>query len=98
MDIQPRIKKFAVIGTSCSGKTTTVYNVVGKLRKEGIHIEGLTSTDRMQIVIRNPCMLSQSIMYYIVYIIVIWLLSWQWYLLLIHMLLLTPDLKLVLYY
>lgn len=39
--------KFAVIGTSCSGKTTLVYNVVGKLRKEGIHIEGLTSSDRI---------------------------------------------------
>ena len=42
-----KIKKFAVIGTSCSGKTTLVYNVVGALRKQGMHIEGLTSTDRI---------------------------------------------------
>lgn len=41
------MKKFAVIGTSCSGKTTVVYNIVGRLRKEGYHIEGLTSTDRV---------------------------------------------------
>lgn len=38
--------KYAVIGTSCSGKTTLVYNVVGQLRKEGYHIEGVVSGDR----------------------------------------------------
>ena len=42
-----KIQKFAVIGTSCSGKTTLVYNVVGQMRKQGYHIEGLTSTDRI---------------------------------------------------
>lgn len=40
------MKKYAIIGTSCSGKTTTVYNVVGELRKEGYHIEGIISSDR----------------------------------------------------
>lgn len=41
------MKKFAIIGTSCSGKTTLVYNVVGNLRKKGLHIEGITSSDRI---------------------------------------------------
>lgn len=41
------MKKFAIIGTSCSGKTTLVYNVVGNLRKQGLHIEGITSSDRI---------------------------------------------------
>jgi len=40
------MKKYAIIGTSCSGKTTTVYNVVGELRKQGLHIEGIISSDR----------------------------------------------------
>ena len=41
------MKKYAIIGTSCSGKTTLVYNITGQLRKEGYLIEGLTSTDRI---------------------------------------------------
>lgn len=42
-----KVKKYAIIGTSCAGKTTTVYNVVGRMRKKGYHIEGLASTDRI---------------------------------------------------
>lgn len=38
--------KIALIGTSCSGKTTTAYNVVGRLRKDGYHAEGCLSSDR----------------------------------------------------
>lgn len=41
------MKKFGIIGTSCSGKTTAVYNIVGNLRRNGIHIEGVVSTDRI---------------------------------------------------
>jgi len=39
--------KIALIGTSCSGKTTTAYELVARLRKSGYHAEGNTSSDRI---------------------------------------------------
>lgn len=40
------MKKYALIGTSCCGKTTAVHSIVGTLRKEGYFIDGITSLDR----------------------------------------------------
>lgn len=40
------IRKYAIIGSSCSGKSTLTYSLVGRLKKSGIRAEGVVSTDR----------------------------------------------------
>ena len=39
-------RKYAVVGTSCSGKTTALYSITGDLRKRGCQVEALVSLDR----------------------------------------------------
>lgn len=38
--------KVAMIGSSCAGKSTLVYSLIGRLKKQGILAEGVVSTDR----------------------------------------------------
>lgn len=38
--------KFALIGTSSAGKTTLVYELCGKLKKQGIRVDSLLQQDR----------------------------------------------------
>lgn len=38
--------KFAIIGTSCSGKTTKTYEILGNLKKLGISVDGVMQQDR----------------------------------------------------
>ena len=40
------IKKFALIGTSCSGKTTLVYSILAHLKQLSISCDGVTQQDR----------------------------------------------------
>lgn len=40
------VKKFAVIGTSCSGKTTLTYSILAHLKQMGIHCDGVLQQDR----------------------------------------------------
>jgi predicted nucleotidyltransferase/nicotinamide riboside kinase len=40
------VKKFAVIGTSCSGKTTLVYNILSRLKMMGVSCDGVMQQDR----------------------------------------------------
>ena len=38
--------KVAMIGSSCAGKSTLVYSLIGRLKKLGVLAEGVVSTDR----------------------------------------------------
>jgi len=40
------MKKYALIGTSCSGKTTLAYSICGELKQRGIEVDGVFQQDR----------------------------------------------------
>lgn len=39
-------KKFAIIGTSCSGKTTLTYQILSELKRRGVNADGVIQQDR----------------------------------------------------
>tara|TARA_Y100000034_G_scaffold131395_1_gene192029 strand:- start:2232 stop:2783 length:552 start_codon:yes stop_codon:yes gene_type:complete len=39
--------KIGIIGTTCSGKTTLVFGLIHRLRKEGYNCEGVIGTDKV---------------------------------------------------
>jgi nicotinamide riboside kinase len=41
-----KIKKFGIIGTSCAGKTTLVYDILHKLKMRGVNADGVLQQDR----------------------------------------------------
>jgi nicotinamide riboside kinase len=41
-----KVKKFGIIGTSCAGKSTLVYDLLHRLKKRGIHADGVLQQDR----------------------------------------------------
>lgn len=41
-----KVKKFGIIGTSCAGKTTLVYNLLHKLKMRGVNVDGILQQDR----------------------------------------------------
>lgn len=41
-----KVKKFGIIGTSCAGKTTLVYDLLHKLKMRGVNVDGILQQDR----------------------------------------------------
>lgn len=60
------IKKFAVIGTSCSGKTTLTLSILAHLKQIGVHCDGVLQQDRRFAFDRNQLEKYKEAQYYFI--------------------------------
>lgn len=61
-----KIKKYAIIGTSCSGKTTAVYGILSRLKQAGISCDGVLQQDRRFSFDREQLEKSKEAQYYFI--------------------------------
>jgi AAA domain/Nucleotidyltransferase domain len=61
-----KIKKYAVIGTSCSGKTTAVYGILARLKQAGVSCDGVLQQDRRFSFDRDQLEKSKEAQYYFI--------------------------------